>query len=34
MAIKQTEGKNQPGNFDPKFAKINYDVLFGEVWSR
>ena len=22
------------GDFDPKFAQLNEDVLFGEVWSR
>lgn len=34
MAIKQTAGRNQLGNFAPKFAELNDDVLFGEVWSR
>ncbi|MCM1350167.1 MAG: carboxymuconolactone decarboxylase family protein [Prevotella sp.] len=33
MKIKQTAGKNQLGKFAPKFAKLNDDVLFGEVWS-
>ena len=23
-----------PGKFAPKFAQLNDDVLFGEVWSR
>ncbi len=34
MAIKQTAGRNQLGEFAPKFAQLNDDVLFGEVWSR
>jgi len=34
MAIKQTAGKNELGEFAPKFAQLNDDVLFGEVWSR
>ncbi len=32
--IHQTAGHNQLGNFAPKFAELNDDVLFGEVWSR
>ena len=32
--IKQTAGRNQLGEFAPKFAQLNDDVLFGEVWSR
>lgn len=32
--IKQTAGKEQLGDFAPKFAELNDDVLFGEVWSR
>lgn len=32
--IKQTAGRNQLGEFAPKFAELNDDVLFGEVWSR
>lgn len=32
--IKQTAGRNQLGTFAPKFAELNDDVLFGEVWSR
>ena len=32
--IKQTAGRNQLGEFPPKFAQLNDDVLFGEVWSR
>lgn len=34
MAIKQTAGRTQLGDFMPKFAQLNDDVLFGEVWSR
>ena len=34
MAIKQTAGKDALGEFAPEFAKLNDDVLFGEVWSR
>ena len=34
MAIKQTAGRDQLGGFAPKFAELNDDVLFGEVWSR
>lgn len=34
MAIKQTAGRTQLGDFAPKFAQLNDDVLFGEVWSR
>lgn len=32
--IKQTAGRAQLGEFAPKFAELNDDVLFGEVWSR
>lgn len=32
--VKQTAGRNQLGSFAPKFAELNDDVLFGEVWSR
>ena len=32
--IIQTAGRNQLGEFAPKFAELNDDVLFGEVWSR
>ena len=32
--IKQTAGRDQLGDFAPKFAELNDDVLFGEVWSR
>ena len=34
MAIKQTAGREALGTFAPKFAQLNDDVLFGEVWSR
>ncbi len=34
MAVKQTAGRAQLGTFAPKFAQLNDDVLFGEVWSR
>ncbi|EJN93829.1 carboxymuconolactone decarboxylase family protein [Streptococcus ratti] len=34
MAKKQTAGRERLGDFAPKFAEINDDVLFGEVWSR
>ena len=32
--IKQTAGRDQLGTFAPKFAELNDDILFGEVWSR
>ena len=32
--VKQTAGRDQLGGFAPKFAELNDDVLFGEVWSR
>lgn len=31
---KVTAGRDYLGDFAPKFAEINDDVLFGEVWSR
>lgn len=31
---KQTAGRDSLGTFAPKFAELNDDVLFGEVWSR
>ena len=34
MAIKQTAGREALGEFAPKFAELNDDVLFGQVWSR
>lgn len=32
--VKQTAGHDTLGEFAPKFAELNDDVLFGEVWSR
>lgn len=32
--IVQTAGRDQLGEFAPKFAELNDDILFGEVWSR
>lgn len=32
--VKQTAGRDQLGDFAPKFAALNDDILFGEVWSR
>ena len=32
--VKQTAGRTALGDFAPKFAELNDDVLFGEVWSR
>lgn len=34
IAVKQTAGRDALGEFAPKFAELNDDVLFGEVWSR
>ncbi len=31
--IRQTAGHDQLGDFSPKFAHYNDDVLFGEVWN-
>lgn len=31
---KVTAGRDEMGTFAPKFAQLNDDVLFGEVWSR
>lgn len=31
---KQTAGREALGDFAPKFAELNDDILFGEVWSR
>lgn len=31
---KQTAGRNILGNLAPEFARLNDDVLFGEVWSK
>ena len=32
--VVQTAGRSALGGFAPKFAELNDDVLFGEVWSR
>ncbi|MBU5626107.1 carboxymuconolactone decarboxylase family protein [Oscillibacter sp. MSJ-2] len=32
--VKQTAGRNELGQFAPEFARLNDDVLFGEVWNR
>lgn len=32
--IVQTAGRDQLGEFAPEFARVNDDILFGEVWSR
>lgn len=32
--ITQTGGREQLGELAPKFAEINDDILFGEVWNR
>ena len=34
MAVKQTAGRDALSEFAPKFAELNDDVLFGQVWSR
>lgn len=34
MAEKQTAGRDNLGKLAPEFARLNDDVLFGEVWSR
>lgn len=34
MAEKVTAGRDILGDFAPKFAEFNDDVLFGQVWSR
>ena len=33
MAIKQTAGRDQLGDFAPDFAHFNDDILFGENWN-
>ena len=33
MAIKQTAGRDQLGEFAPEFAHFNDDILFGENWN-
>ena len=32
--VKQTAGRDQLGEFAPEFARLNDDVLFGEVWNQ
>ena len=32
--IVQTAGRQILGQFAPEFARLNDDILFGEVWSR
>lgn len=32
--IVQTAGRDALGDFAPEFARLNDDILFGEVWSR
>lgn len=32
MTIKQTAGRDALGDFAPKFAQLNDDVLFGELY--
>jgi len=34
MAEKVTAGRDILGEFAPKFAELNDDVLFAQVWSR
>lgn len=31
--VKQTAGRDALGEFAPKFAELNDDVLFGAAWS-
>ena len=31
---KVTAGRYELGAFAPKFAEVNDDILFGEIWSR
>lgn len=31
---KQTAGRDNFGSLAPKFAELNDDVLFGDIWSR
>ena len=31
--IVQTAGRDQLGDFAPEFARLNDDILFGEVWN-
>lgn len=32
--VTQTAGRQQLGDFAPEFARLNDDILFGEVWSQ
>lgn len=34
MVKKQTAGHDQLGILAPKFAELNDNILFGEIWSR
>ena len=34
MSVKQTAGRDALGTFAPKFAELNDDMLFGQVWNR
>ncbi|MFT9005381.1 MAG: carboxymuconolactone decarboxylase family protein, partial [Liquorilactobacillus hordei] len=34
MKKKQTAGHDILGSFAPKFAELNDDVLFDQIWSR
>ena len=34
MVKKQTAGRDNLGKLAPKFAELNDDVLFGQVWAR
>lgn len=34
MAKKQTACRDRLGQLAPEFARVNDDVLFGEIWSR
>jgi len=31
--VTQTAGRNSLGEFAPKFAEYNDDILFGQVWN-
>ena len=34
VKIQQTAGRDALGEFAPEFARLNDDILFGEVWSQ
>lgn len=34
VKVVQTAGRDMLGDIAPEFARLNDDVLFGEVWSR